>query len=105
MNIDIVVVLVYFVFLFGIGWMFRSASANTSEYFRGGGRMLWWMVGSTAFMMALSAMTFTGLMGKALTSGMSVAMYFLLMHWVIFVTIYSLLLKQDKCVLLALFKG
>ncbi len=76
MDIDIIVILVYFLFLLGIGWMFRSASKNTSEYFRGGGRMLWWMVGSTAFMMALSAMTFTGLMGKALTGGMSVAIVF-----------------------------
>jgi len=76
MDVDIIVVLVYFVFLMGLGWAFRAAAANTSEYFRGGGKMLWWMVGSTAFMMALSAMTFTGLMGKALTSGMSVAIVF-----------------------------
>ncbi|MFA0413292.1 transporter [Vibrio renipiscarius] len=76
MDIDIVIVLVYFLFLIGLGWVFRSAADNTSEYFRGGGRMLWWMVGSSAFMMALSAMTFTGLMGKALTSGMSVAVVF-----------------------------
>ena len=76
MNIDIAIVLVYFAFLIGLGWVFRSATANTSEYFRGGGKMLWWMVGSSAFMMALSAMTFTGLMGKALTSGMSVAVVF-----------------------------
>ncbi|ANO33564.1 transporter [Vibrio breoganii] len=76
MDIDIIVVLVYFIFLIGLGWVFRSAASNTSEYFRGGGRMLWWMVGSSAFMMALSAMTFTGLMGKALTNGMSVAVVF-----------------------------
>ena len=76
MNIDIAIVLVYFAFLIGLGWVFRSATANTSEYFRGGGKMLWWMVGSSAFMMALSAMTFTGLMGKALTCGMSVAVVF-----------------------------
>ncbi|MBY5946551.1 sodium:solute symporter family transporter [Photobacterium rosenbergii] len=77
MDIDILVVLVYFVFLMSLGWVFRSAAANTSEYFRGGGRMLWWMVGSSAFMMALSAMTFTGLMGKALNSGMSVGVVFI----------------------------
>lgn len=76
MDIDIIVVLVYFLFLIALGWVFRSAASDTSEYFRGGGRMLWWMVGSSAFMMALSAMTFTGLMGKALTSGMSVAIVF-----------------------------
>ncbi|MCQ1057672.1 sodium:solute symporter family transporter [Photobacterium sp. DNB23_23_1] len=77
MDIDILVVLVYFIFLMSLGWVFRSAASNTSEYFRGGGRMLWWMVGSSAFMMALSAMTFTGLMGKALTSGMSVGVVFI----------------------------
>lgn len=44
MDIDILVVLVYFIFLMSLGWVFRSAAANTSEYFRGGGRMLWWMV-------------------------------------------------------------
>lgn len=76
MDIDIFIVLVYFAFLIGLGWVFRSAANNTSDYFRGGGHVLWWMVGSSAFMMALSAMTFTGLMGKALTSGMSVAIVF-----------------------------
>ena len=76
MSIDILIVVVYFLFLGAIGWVFRSAASDTSEYFRGGGKMLWWMVGSTAFMMALSAMTFTGLMGKALTGGMSVGIVF-----------------------------
>ncbi len=76
MNIDIFIVLVYLAFLMGIGWMFRNYSSSTSDYFRGGGKMLWWMVGSTAFMTALSAMTFTGVMGKALTSGLSIVVIF-----------------------------
>ncbi len=76
MSIDIFIVLVYFAFLMGIGWMFRDASSSTSDYFRGGGKMLWWMVGSTAFMTALSAMTFTGVMGKALTAGLSIVVIF-----------------------------
>ncbi|WP_286985702.1 transporter [Halomonas sp.] len=59
-----------------LGWLYRSASQSTNEYFRGGGRMPWWMVGATAFMMSLSAMTFTGLMGKALTGGVSIAVVF-----------------------------
>ncbi len=74
--LDIAVLLVYFGFLIAIGWIFRSFSSSTSDYFRGGGKMLWWMVGSSAFMIALSAMTFTGLMGKALTSGASVCVVF-----------------------------
>lgn len=76
MSIDIFIVLVYLAFLLALGWMFRDASSSTSDYFRGGGKMLWWMVGSTAFMTALSAMTFTGVMGKALTSGLSIVVIF-----------------------------
>ena len=58
MNIDMVIVIGYFAFLLVVGWMFRSATSSTSDYFRGGGKMLWWMVGSTAFLQALSAMTY-----------------------------------------------
>ncbi len=76
MNIDIYIVLGYFVFLMIVGWMFRSATSSTSDYFRGGGKMLWWMVGSTAFLQALSAMTFTGVMGKALDVGLSIVVIF-----------------------------
>ena len=76
MNIDIVIVIGYFAFLLVVGWMFRSATSSTSDYFRGGGKMLWWMVGSTAFLQALSAMTFTGVMGKALDVGLSIVVIF-----------------------------
>lgn len=71
--IDIAILFVYFGFLIAIGWAFRKFSSNTSDYFRGGGKMLWWMVGSTSFMTAVSAMTFTGHMGKSLTGGFAVA--------------------------------
>lgn len=76
MSIDILIVLVYFAFLMFLGWLYRSATRSTNDYFRGGGRMPWWMVGATAFMMSLSAMTFTGLMGKALTGGISIVIVF-----------------------------
>lgn len=74
--IDILVILVYFIFLIAIGWAFRSFSHNTSDYFKGGGKMLWWMVGATAFMVQFSALVFTGNAGKALTDGISVMMVF-----------------------------
>ncbi|GAD80348.1 sodium:solute symporter family transporter [Vibrio ezurae] len=76
MNVDLVIILIYFVFLTAIGFAFRSASTSTSDYFKGGGKMQWWMVGATAFMMQISAMSFTGLMGKALTGGVAVAVVF-----------------------------
>jgi len=77
MNIDVVIVLVYFLFLIAIGWTFKSFSTSTSDYFRGGGKMLWWMVGATAFMTQFSAWTFTGAAGKAFTDGFAVVVLFL----------------------------
>jgi Na+/proline symporter len=52
------------------------AKNSTSDYFRGGGRMLWWMVGSTAFMAQFSAWTFTGAAGKAFTDGFAITLVF-----------------------------
>ncbi|MBR9728911.1 transporter [Shewanella intestini] len=77
MELNTIVVGIYFLFLVGIGWMFRSFTTNTSDYFRGGGNMLWWMVGATAFMTQFSAWTFTGAAGKAYTDGFAVAILFL----------------------------
>jgi len=77
MDFNILVVGVYFLFLIAIGWMFRTFTSNTSDYFRGGGNMLWWMVGSTAFMTQFSAWTFTGAAGKAYNDGFTVAIIFI----------------------------
>jgi solute:Na+ symporter, SSS family len=64
---DIFIVIVYFTFLILIGWFFRKFTSSTSDYFRGSGKMLWWMVGATAFMTQFSAWSFTGAAGKAFT--------------------------------------
>ena len=77
MIYDFLVIAGYFLLVIGIGFAFkRMAKNSTSDYFRGGGRMLWWMVGSTAFMAQFSAWTFTGAAGKAFTDGFSVSLVF-----------------------------
>ena len=78
MIYEYLVIVGYFLLIIGIGFTFRNmASKSTSDYFRGGGRMLWWMVGSTAFMMQFSAWTFTGAAGKAFTDGFAVCLVFI----------------------------
>lgn len=73
MFYDYIVIAIYFVLILAIGVVFsRMASKSTSDYFRGGGRMLWWMVGSTAFMAQFSAVTFTGAAGKAFADGFAI---------------------------------
>lgn len=77
MTYEYLVIAGYFLLIIGIGFTFRKmAKKSTSDYFRGGGRMLWWMVGSTAFMMQFSAWTFTGAAGKAFTDGFAVCLVF-----------------------------
>jgi len=76
MDLNTAVVLIYFAFLIVIGWAFRNLSKNTSDYFRGGGNVLWWMVGASAFMTQFSSWTFTGAAGKAYTDGLAVAFIF-----------------------------
>ncbi|PMG94635.1 sodium:solute symporter family transporter [Vibrio breoganii] len=77
MSVDTIVVVAYFLFLIAIGWMFRKFTTSTSDYFRGGGKMLWWMVGATAFMTQFSAWTFTGAAGRAFSDGFVVVILFL----------------------------
>lgn len=77
MSIDILVVLIYFAFILAIGYFFQKhASNSTSDYFSGGGKMLWWMVGGTAFMTQFSAMTFTGMAGDAFSKGIGPVVVF-----------------------------
>ncbi|RUR34294.1 sodium:solute symporter family transporter [Vreelandella nanhaiensis] len=77
MSIDVWVILIYLVFLMVIGWVFKNFNTNTSDYFRGGGNMLWWLVGSTAFMTQFSAWTFTGAASQAYVSGFAIIFLFM----------------------------
>jgi len=76
MDLNTLVILIYFTFLIIIGWTFRNLTKNTSDYFRSGGNVLWWMVGASAFMTQFSSWTFTGAAGKAYTDGLAVAFIF-----------------------------
>lgn len=73
---DYLVIGLYFLFILAVGYAFKRFSSNTSDYFRGGGQMLWWMAGSSAFMTQFSAWTFIGAAGKAYTDGPIVLMVF-----------------------------
>ena len=59
----------YFVFVISVGVVFSRRNKNTSDYFRGGGIMPWWMAGVSAWMASFSAWTFTGAAGKIYQNG------------------------------------
>ena len=75
--IDYLVIVFYFGFMLCMGWAFKSMIRTTSDYFRGGGQMLWWIVGAGAFMTSFSAVTFTGMAGKAYVDGPVVLVIFI----------------------------
>ena len=76
-SYDYAVLAFYFVFMLAISWVFRRFVSNVSDYFRGGGKALWWMVGGSAFMVQFSAWTFTGAASKAYTDGWPIAVIYL----------------------------
>ena len=59
----------YICFIVGVGIVFSRKSKNTSDYFRGGGVMPWWVVGASSWMASFSAWTFTGAAGKIYETG------------------------------------
>src|SRR6187401_907263 len=73
---DYAVIGFYFAFMALMGVVFKRFIKDTSDYFRAGGEVLWWIVGAGAFMVSFSAVTFTGMAGKAYEDGPVVMVIF-----------------------------
>src|SRR5688572_23961982 len=73
---DHLVIAFYFVFILSLGWVFKRFIKDTSDYFRSGGEMLWWIVGAGAFMTNFSALSFVAHAGKAYLDGPVVLVIF-----------------------------
>jgi len=66
---DYINIAFYICFIVGVGIVFSRKSKNTSDYFRGGGVMPWWVAGASWWMASFSAWTFTGAAGKIYETG------------------------------------
>jgi hypothetical protein len=66
---DHFIVAFYLLFVLGVGLVFRRMSKNTSNYFRAGGAMPWWITGTSAWIAGFSAWTFTGAAGMIYETG------------------------------------
>jgi solute:Na+ symporter, SSS family len=73
---DYFIIAFYFVFLLGIGLVFRRLSKNTSDYFRCGGVMPWWITGTSAWLATFSAWAFVGAAGEVYRAGLNVLIVF-----------------------------
>lgn len=76
-KIEYLVVIGFLGLIALVGIVFKRFSSDTDDYFKSGSKGTWWLVGSSAFMSAFSAWTFTGAAGVAYESGFSVMIIFL----------------------------
>jgi len=76
-NIEYLVIIGYLALIILVGVVFKKFSSDTDDYFKSGSKGSWWLVGSSAFMSAFSAWTFTGAAGVAFESGFSAMIIFL----------------------------
>jgi solute:Na+ symporter, SSS family len=75
-HYDYAVLAFYFLFMLAVSWVFRRFVTNVSDYFRGGGQAVWWMVGGSGFMLTFSAWTFTGAASKAYIDGWPIVLIY-----------------------------
>jgi len=66
------VIVVYLLFLLGVGFVFSRFNKNVSDYFRSGAQGTWWLVGTSLFIASVSASTFTANAGVAYEAGWTV---------------------------------
>ena len=69
--VNYLVIAFYFMLLAWIGYYFSKRQKNTDDYFKGGGRIPWWVVGLSIFGTALSAITFMAIPARAYASDWS----------------------------------
>lgn len=70
-TVNTIVIILYFASLAWIGYYFSKKQKNTDDYFKGGGRLPWWVVGLSIFGTSLSAITFMSIPAKSYSSDWS----------------------------------
>ena len=73
---DYGIIAFYLFFVLAIGIVFRRLSKDTSDYFRAGGAMPWWITGTSAWVATFSAWAFVGAASEIYRSGLKVMMLF-----------------------------
>ena len=68
-SYDYGIIAAYLMFLASMGWVFKKFNRGSQDYFAGGFRMTWWLLGASSFISNFSCWTFTGAAGIAYTYG------------------------------------
>jgi len=71
-NIDLAIIGVYFLIVFGIGFYFAKRGRTSEQYFLAGRDIGWFFVGASLFVSNISTEHFIGLSGTGASSGLAV---------------------------------
>jgi SSS family solute:Na+ symporter len=71
-GLDIGIIAIYFVIIFGIGVYFARKGRSSVEYFLAGRNVGWFAIGASLFVSNISTEHFIGLAGSGATSGLAV---------------------------------
>ncbi|MBI9019679.1 MAG: hypothetical protein JEZ10_00280 [Verrucomicrobia bacterium] len=74
---DYSVIGIYLVFMMGIGLLWSRINKNSSDYFRGGGNILWWINGMSSLAVGLTAYSFTAAGAKVFETGFLLVLVYL----------------------------
>jgi SSS family solute:Na+ symporter len=77
-SVDWLVILGYFVIVFGIAWwayLKEKKSQTTAEYFLAGRNLGWWVIGAAVFSSNIGSEHLVGLAGSGATDGVAMAHY------------------------------
>jgi SSS family solute:Na+ symporter len=66
---DYGVIIFFMLFLVSVGFICKHLNKNASDYFRGGGNMVWWLAGMSTLMYNFSIWVFTGAAAKSYNDG------------------------------------
>lgn len=68
---EYIIIFVFMLVLSNLGRVFKAFNKNASDYFRGGERTTWWLLGVSVWMSAVSATVFTGVAGAVYEAGIA----------------------------------
>ena len=72
---DYLVIILYFAILAWMGWFFSKRQRSADDYFKGGGRIPWFIAGLSIFGTSLSAITFMAIPAKAYATDWSYMLF------------------------------
>src|SRR3954469_681460 len=71
-TVDLVIIAIYFVIIFGIGMYFARRERTSADYFLAGRNVGWFAIGASLFVSNISTEHFIGLAGSGASSGLAV---------------------------------